>query len=507
MPQNRLRSATDRSLDAVSRLYVFWIVSTAMLLLVLLLVIFLLRGELTRQNLAIRGMSDRINQAENQIRQLESGGSAARSGSPAVSPGSTGADALRPGASTTRPTSAATQPAAAAPHGGGSDEAALERELARLLRLGERGRPELSDPAAAAELLDRIERESSIDRYRAPTLARLALLALLTDRSSIAADLARRAESAGQPPLDYWVESVRLALDRGNNAEARGVSERAYERNPHVECRIVYAAALAADGELLLAAQVAETVRDWAALSSDACARLAGVFIELEWWDALEQLMPRVQRLPSSLEPERERIRAVSLVQRGSLTEAIALFEFVLQKSPEDRFSQRWRAIALLRAGQPESARRALLGLAESDPADTQSRYWLGVLAQRAGNVEEARAYWQNCIDLSPRDAAAWEGLGLIALNQGELAAGEQLLTTACESDPRRASAFFLLGLCRAKAGQRDAAADAMRTAIALDVRYLEEARAAEAVRRLFEPREIESLRGEPVSQAVGGEG
>lgn len=502
MPQNRPRISADRSIDAISRLYVFWIATTALLLLLLLLVIFMLRGELTRQNTAIRSLSERADAAEARIQLLEAGAAGSRGGNSSASP-ATDSGAGRPGAATTRPAASATQPAAAAPPDDRLDETAVERDVARLLRLGEAGRPELSDRAAAAALLVRMERESLLDRCRAPTLARLALMALLTGRSDLAADLARRAESAGQPPIDFWVESARLALDRGDVAEARTASERAYVLNPHLECTIVHAAALVAAGEWAQAAQLADTVRDWTALSPDECARLAVVFIELDWWGALEQLMARVQRLPPRLEPERERIRAVELIQRDAHTEAIALLEYVLRRFPDDRFSQRWRAIALLRAGQPEAARRALLGLAESDPTDIRARYWLGVLAQRAGNADEARAYWQRCVELSPRFAAAWEGLGLIALNQGELAAAVQLLTTACEAAPRRASAFFLLGLCHAKAGRRDEAAPALRTAIALDARYLDEARTAEAVRRLFEPREIESLRGEPVTQAA----
>ncbi|MBL8878879.1 MAG: tetratricopeptide repeat protein [Phycisphaerales bacterium] len=492
MPQHH-RHVTDRSADAIARLYVIWIGSTCLLLLVLVLVIFLLRGELSRQNGTIGALVTRIDEVEKQLAaQRDRPPRATTQAPPRESPSTT----TRP-ATTTKPIANSALPAPA--QNQPLDDAGVQRELARLLRLGELGRPELADRATAMALLARLERAAP--PLQPPTLGRLALAALLAGNSDRAAAYAQQAESAGQAALDYLVESARLALDEGRAADARPAAARAHELSPSAECAIVFAAALADNVEYSAAGDVAESVQDWSALSPDDCMRLAGTFVELEWWPELSRLMPRIARLPSRLEFERERLRAIELIQHGSYADAASALELALGRRPNDAGAQRWRAIALLRSGQPDAARREFLALVERLPNERAARYWLGVLAQRAGNFDEARAYWQRCVDLAAGYAPAWEGLGLLSLNQNDLATATEQLGKAVAGDPRRASSQFLLGLCHAKAGRRGSAADALKAALDRDIAYLDEARSAEAIRRLFEPRELENLRGDLATQ------
>lgn len=501
MPQQRMRPTVDRSADAIARLYVIWIGSTCLTLLVVVLVIFLLRGELSRQNLAIRALAERMESLESRLATSRPTGPAR------VTPPVTHdppVAAAQPNSTTTRPT-AANPPLVVAPTAppvvGALNEAAVEQEIGKLLRLGDLGRPEISDKASAMALVARVDKSAAPSQFKPPTLGRLALLALLTGRADRAAAFAQQAESGGQPAVDYLVENARTALDEGRIADARAAASRAYELSPMAECAIIHAAALVADVQYEIAGDVVEGVRDWTTLSPDDCIRLANVFVELEWWPELAKLIPRVTRLPAKLEAERERVKAIDLVQHGNHTEAIAILDLLVQKHKDDQTARNWRAIALLRSGQKDAARRGFAEVIEHAPNNLAANYWLGVMAQRDGNLDEARANWQHCVESAPGYTPAWEGLGLLALNQGDVTIGTERLTKAIETDSRRASAQFLLGLAHAKAGRRGPAADALRAAIARDPQYLDEARASEAVRRLFEPRELEGLRGEPTSQ------
>lgn len=492
------RPVAERSADAIARLYVIWIGSTCLLLLVLLLVIFLLRGELSRQNTSIAALVTRIDALETDLAAARQSPSQRNVGQLPVR--DTPRTTTQP-APATKPTANAAPPSVSPAQA--LNDADVQRELARLLRLGDLGRPEIADRVAALALLARVERAAPPPQLQAATLSRLALAALLCGQAERAAGYAQQAERAGQAALDYLVESARASLDDGSIAQARAAAARAHELSPSAECAIVFAAALAENSEFSFAGDVAESVQDWSSLSPDDCVRLANAFVELEWWSELTKLMPRVARLPSRLHVERERLQGIDLVQHGSFADAATVFESVLGKRPNDAGAQRWRAISLLRSGQAEAARREFLALAERLPTERPARYWLGVLAQRAGNLDEARAYWQRCVELAAGYAPAWEGLGLLSLNQNDLATATEQLGKAVQADPRRASSQFLLGLCHAKAGRRGPAADALKAAIDRDIAFLDEARSAEAIRRLFEPRELENLRGEPASQPV----
>ncbi len=508
--------------DAIERLYVYWLASTALLLLALLALALMTRGALERSAAAQRELAARVANLEHDVRTLEFEPQPPRPHSPATRtaaparpgrpPGEAGSDALEP----LRPVE--TRPVAPA----ALQQVEIDAQLDALLPAGATLPTDIRDAESAAQLVELAQRTRTAP-WTGANWARLALLAQLLGRDRPAEALAGRARSLKTAPLEYEAAAARSLLLRDRPQEALGHAEE-LARHPEAAPRaaVLVAAALVALDDLAGADEAAATIASTEDLSAIDWLILARVLVQLERWSELRALLREARDVPPALAAEYQFVTAASLAQEGRTVEALAILDGLLAEarpsattspSPlgwEPRRPARyeielWRGITLIQAQQSEAARQALLQAAAVDPGRPEAHYYLGITEARAGRRAAAANHLKNALAASARMAPAWEALAVLELDgetAREIDRALEYLDKALDVNPRRATAHFLQALAHAKLFESTPAADALRRAFALDPTLLAEAEQSEVFMRLFTPAELEEL-----AAGVAGEG
>jgi arylsulfatase A-like enzyme/Tfp pilus assembly protein PilF len=195
--------------------------------------------------------------------------------------------------------------------------------------------------------------------------------------------------------------------------------------------------------------------------------------------------------------------RAIDLYERGRLTEAIPIYQRMIETRPgmEIAYSHlgmlQWEAgdrpsaVATLRAalaaGVDTVAVRTKLGtyLAETgqgaeaigllDAAvggefpDLDALNALGIALAQTGRLEKAAATFRRVLQFSPSHAMALENLGSIALGERRFDQARDYFTRALATDPSSAQAHNGLGIIEMTAGRRGPAIEHWKRAVALD--------------------------------------
>jgi len=522
---------------AIERLYVYWLVSTALLLLALIITTLYTRA-------ALNVLSDRISRVEQAAPQNSRdnappapASTAPATGRIAQSPRQTTTDAppeqpapapkppvptAPPSTTEPAPTTATAPAATLLP-----TDAELGKRLARVLAPADSFPLSVTDDAAAEELLRLGYRQSQAAAWSGGNWSRLATLARLMSRDAAAEIFARRAFQAGDPLLEYAEISARMLLEQNRPQEAL-THARHFAEQSHgaAAARVVLARIWSALGDPAAAAEALPDPDDTAALTTYDQLSLARVALGLHEWRYLSDIVARLENVPPESEAEYGFLRAVALIQaRQRLVEALGILDYLSEHSPppEDRPAAEpsattaaaepairssarrsagpspyeiaiWRGVALLRGQQWEAAREAWNKATALDAGRPDAHYWQGVLEMQAGKPDTARLHLENALAASANFAPAWEALGAIALNERDAAAALECARKAISANPRRAAGHFLAALAHAKASAAEPAAAALMEALRLDPELLEEAKQAEVLTRLFSPGELEEL-------------
>ncbi len=499
--------------DAVERLYVYWVVSTVLLVLVLLVVIILTRGMLHRQTQVLASLEQRVAALEVAQQQTE-----ALAGQPVEQlPVRPGPPTVTPPVRVEVPPAAVTQPAAQAPVPAAD---LLEAQLTELLSAAEQG--VVLDASAADELLDMVMRHGAAADWQPAIWTRLATLARLREQDALAEALAQRGLAAGPEFVRYLEVSIRGLLQRGVAEDALRLARQLHEQtNGSAVARLLLAAALTSSHQPAAADELLENLTDVSELGVADRLLLARLLLHLERGRRLDEVLNQIVEVPAELTAEHSFLTAVAMTGAGRTVEALAILDW-LAGLPEPQVTTEgsvsggwlvprptayeihvWRGVTLMFAQQVEAARQALNYAVALDQRQPEATYFLGVLEARCGRRQMAESHLRNTLTGTPGYPPACEALALLEMEDGRISLALEHLRQALSVNPRRAGAYFLLGVAYARIGQAEPAADALRQAFHLDPVYLEEARHTEALLRLFTVTELEGLAAEPVESAA----
>jgi len=519
-PQSRRASRPVSRSTGVERLYVYWLATTVLLVLVCVAILAYTAG--ARRDYGTK--TQELAELQEQLARLEADLRAATQPVREV-PGENGASLEPSDAADERPENANTAAAPAAGHAPTATEpteappalteARVQHMLDRLMSPDAITPVDVTDPNAAVALVDQALEQPAASDWSGRTWQRLAVLARLVNRDAGAEMLARRAGALGELMPPYAEIAARGLLIRGRAADAQDVLARWVR--PMVNgaipptARVLQAAALLGSAGPAAADVELSQLSDTRGLGPYELLRLGRLWMALERWARLEALLAAMPPVPDELASEYGFLQAASLARAGKGVEALAILDYLAAHPPTppepewallswppigpDRYELAvWRGLALTYAQKPEAARQALQEAAQRDPARPEAYYYRGMLEIRQARVEEARAYLESAVANAPRYAPAWEALAYLDFGAGKLERALKYLASAVESNPRRAPTHFLLAIVQASAGRKQEAAVALQTALRWDPSYLAEAQRAEILQRLFTPEELEQM-------------
>ena len=378
----------------------------------------------------------------------------------------------------------------------------------------------IDDRSAADAVLETAQKYVNQAKWSGKTWSRLAVLARLMSHLTATESFARRAFKADDPLTDYAEVSARILLWQGHAREAHMHAEHFAEQSGgSPAARLLLARVWLALDDPAAADELLTSIDNPTALTEHDRLGLARAYYTLHRWDNLAGVMATLSSVPNELEAERNFLRAVALIQKNErLVEALGILDYLREHLvdarepttadethitytppiPDSYEIATWRGVTLLRGGQTDSARQTLEAAAELQAVRPEAYYWLATLEIRAGHDDAAQEFLNQALDSSARFAPAWEALALIALNRGDLDATLEIIGKAIEANERRASAHFLHALAHAKANRRGPAGAALRKAFLLDPDYLNKAKQTELLERIFTTQDLEALAANP---------
>jgi arylsulfatase A-like enzyme/Flp pilus assembly protein TadD len=128
---------------------------------------------------------------------------------------------------------------------------------------------------------------------------------------------------------------------------------------------------------------------------------------------------------------------------------ALARFDAVLAREPDNRLALLRSGAVLIRVGRAREAIPRLERLATIDPDHAEARYELADALTRAGDRPRAITQWQEVLRLQPRRAVAWSNLGAVLVQAGRPAEAALALERAHSLEPGNAVLAENLGAVR----------------------------------------------------------
>jgi tetratricopeptide (TPR) repeat protein len=506
--------------DALERLYVYWLISVALLTLTVVVVAITTHGTLKRQSAVIDGLAEQTAALQRQVRELSTSGDTRDWSSvlPTPAPPDAANEGLSEPPDTPTPASDAphefSAPQTAAPATSELSDDAMRARLDEIVGDEPATPADVAGRQAAGALLEIAAQHAGQARWSGGTWLRLAVLARLLAQDALAVDLAARAAAAGEPLAGYATVSARALLVRGRAREALEPAQEVVRQNPKsATARILLAAALLKVDDPASADEVLEHLPVPVIAHSFDKLLLARVFLELEHWERLEAVLSTVPPVPAELVAEYSLLLATTRVHNGQLAEALAILDGLAADAGAgqpgdsvwpwprlDRYEiEVWRGVAYLQARQLDDARQILQEAAARDPGRPAAQYHLALLEAASGRPDVAKMYLKNALAGAPRMIAAHEALATFAINDGEINLALQHLSQAVSINFRRAPAHFLMAIAHAKVSQKGPAAEALRITFHLDGGYLADAKQIEVLLNLFTEAELDALAEEAV--------
>ena len=125
-----------------------------------------------------------------------------------------------------------------------------------------------------------------------------------------------------------------------------------------------------------------------------------------------------------------------ALLRAGKPAEALALFDRVLAREPNDRYATLRSGITLLGMGRFKEAVDRLEKAVEADPDRAEARYALADALTRSGQPARAAQEWMEVARLQPRRKEPWVNMAGALLATGKKEQAAAALARALEIDP-----------------------------------------------------------------------
>ncbi len=157
--------------------------------------------------------------------------------------------------------------------------------------------------------------------------------------------------------------------------------------------------------------------------------------------------------------------QALELLEQGRHGDAVARFDAVLEKDPDNPFALSRSGAALIEAGDFTAAAERLRRAARLRPGDADTRSSLAVALSRGGYDREATEHWLELVRLQPLRTGAWVNLATSLGRSGKTAEAVRALEHAVELAPERADLRIRLAFVQHSTGNVEAAARHLRLA------------------------------------------
>ena len=165
---------------------------------------------------------------------------------------------------------------------------------------------------------------------------------------------------------------------------------------------------------------------------------------------------------------------ARKLQQDGNLTQAIALYEQILNQDPQDFQALHLQALAHAQLGNLEQAILMLQKALAMTPDDPVLHNNLANAFKQSHQTEQAIAHYEQAIELLPDYAQAHNNLAGILAQKGLYQEPLHHYIKAIHAEPDFAAAHFNLGLLLVKNNQLEAAQTQFRNVLALYPEHIE---------------------------------
>jgi len=154
-----------------------------------------------------------------------------------------------------------------------------------------------------------------------------------------------------------------------------------------------------------------------------------------------------------------------AFLRRGELRAAVAKFDAVLARDPDNRFAIQRSGVALLGQGDVRAALPRLKRAVALDPRQPEARSALAEALGRAGRFDAAVAQWQEAVRLQPGRAEAWANLGSALGQNGRPGEAVKAMARAVELEPRNPRLLARLAFAEHGDGRFEDAARHLREA------------------------------------------
>lgn len=151
-------------------------------------------------------------------------------------------------------------------------------------------------------------------------------------------------------------------------------------------------------------------------------------------------------------------LRARLWLSLGRAQPALADYQRLLDRAPDDAHARASRAHLLARAGHREAALADLRALVVQQPQAATAWFNLGYLLEAGGDLDEAVAAFRQALALEPRLDRAAYGLGLALIGLRRLDEAVPALEQATRLQPMSPAPWLQLGRLQAERGEPAAA-------------------------------------------------
>lgn len=138
--------------------------------------------------------------------------------------------------------------------------------------------------------------------------------------------------------------------------------------------------------------------------------------------------------------------RAANELDAGRAESALARYEELLERSPNNAAARSGKAAALAAMGRIEDSAAAYKKLLEIAPEDANGRYNYGVILCRLSRFDEAAEQFGEAVGINPRHAKAWFNLASLAQRAARLTDARLAWEHFVELEPGNSAAWFQLG-------------------------------------------------------------
>ena len=178
--------------------------------------------------------------------------------------------------------------------------------------------------------------------------------------------------------------------------------------------------------------------------------------------------------------------KAKTLIRRGKTSEAIALYNIILAKFPNNKRAQLQIELLkpsqqtidklqeYLRKRQYDDAMRLALSLTNDFPQHQFGWKVLGALFRQLGMISQAVNANQTAVALSPQDSEAHSNLGVTLKDMGRLEEAEASLSQAILLSPQDAEVHNNFGNTLKELGRLEEAEVSLRQAILFKPEYID---------------------------------